>query len=88
MMATVEIYTTTICPYCVRAKALLKKKGVAYREINVERDESLRDAMTARSGGRQSVPQIFIGDRHVGGCDDLYALERQGGLDSLLGLSE
>ncbi len=87
-MATVEIYTTTICPYCVRAKALLKKKGVDYREINVERDESLRDAMMARSGGRQSVPQIFIGDRHVGGCDDLYALERQGGLDSLLGLAE
>lgn len=87
-MTSVEIYTTTICPYCVRAKALLKKKGVAYREINVEADESLRDAMVARSGGRQSVPQIFIGDRHVGGCDDLYALERQGGLDPLLGLSE
>jgi glutaredoxin 3 len=88
MMTAVEIYTTTICPYCVRAKALLKKKGVSYQEINVDTDEQLRDAMVARSGGRQSVPQIFIGDRHVGGCDDLYALERQGGLDPLLGLAE
>ncbi len=87
-MTAVEIYTTTICPYCVRAKALLKKKGVAYREINVEMDESLRDAMVARSGGRRTVPQIFVGDRHVGGCDELYALDRQGGLDPLLGLAE
>lgn len=87
-MTLVEIYTTTICPYCVRAKALFKKKGVAYHEINVEADESLRDAMVARSGGRQTVPQIFIGDRHIGGCDDLYALDRQGGLDPLLGLAK
>jgi glutaredoxin 3 len=87
MMTAVEIYTTTICPYCVRAKALLKKKGVSFQEINVETDESLREAMMARSGGRQSVPQIFIGDRHVGGCDDLYALDRKGELDRLLGLA-
>jgi glutaredoxin 3 len=88
MMTAVEIYTTTICPYCVRAKALFQKKGVAYREINIETDEALRDAMMARSGGRRTVPQIFVGDRHIGGCDDLYALERQGGLDPLLGLAE
>ncbi len=87
-MTAVEIYTTTICPYCVRAKALLQKKGVDYTEINVETDEALREDMVVRSGGRQSVPQIFIGDRHVGGCDDLYALERQGRLDPLLGLGE
>ncbi|MDR3437968.1 glutaredoxin 3 [Telmatospirillum sp.] len=85
-MARVEIYTTTICPYCVRAKALLKKKGVAFEEINVEADDSVRQTMMTRAGGRQSVPQIFIDDRHIGGCDDLYALDRQGGLDSLLGL--
>jgi glutaredoxin 3 len=84
MMTAVEIYTTTVCPYCVRAKALLKKKGVEYREINVETDESQREIMMQRSGGRRSVPQIFIGERHVGGCDDLYALDRQGELDRWL----
>lgn len=83
-MTAVEIYTTTVCPYCVRAKALLKKKGVEYREINVETDESQREIMMQRSGGRRSVPQIFIGERHVGGCDDLYALDRQGELDRWL----
>ncbi|PKU26655.1 glutaredoxin 3 [Telmatospirillum siberiense] len=87
-MTSVEIYTTTICPYCVRAKALLAKKGVAFREINVEDDEALREAMIERAGGRRSVPQIFIGDQHVGGCDDLYALDRQGALNPLLGLAE
>lgn len=85
-MSPVEIYTTTICPYCVRAKALLKKKGVVFREINVETDEALRDAMIERTGGRRTVPQIFIGETHVGGCDDLYALDRKGELDALLGL--
>jgi glutaredoxin 3 len=88
MMTAVEIYTTTVCPYCVRAKALLKKKGVAYREINVDDDEQQREIMVKRSGGRLSVPQIFIAERHVGGCDDLYALDRQGELDRLLGLGE
>lgn len=87
-MTSVEIYTTTICPYCVRAKSLLTKKGVAFQEINVEDDETLREAMIQRAGGRRSVPQIFIGDRHVGGCDDLYALDRQGALDPLLGLGK
>jgi glutaredoxin 3 len=83
-MARVEIYTTTICPYCVRAKALLKRKGAAFEEINIETDDSLRETMMARSGGRRTVPQIFIDDRHVGGCDDLYALDRNGELDRVL----
>ncbi len=87
-MARVEIYTTTICPYCVRAKALLKRKGVGFEEINIETEEGLRDAMVTRAGGRQSVPQIFIDDRHVGGSDDLYALDRKGELDQLLGLAQ
>jgi glutaredoxin 3 len=85
-MVDVEIYTTAICPYCVRAKRLLQQKGVAYREIDVSYDPELRGTMTARAGGRQTVPQIFIDGRHVGGCDDLYDLDRQGELDSLLGV--
>ncbi|CAA7616919.1 glutaredoxin 3 [Magnetospirillum sp. UT-4] len=83
-MPDVEIYTTRICPYCVRAKRLLEKKGVGYREIDVSTDAALRDAMVARAGGRQTVPQIFVNGTHVGGCDDLYALEAEGGLDPLL----
>lgn len=82
-MATIEIYTTNVCPYCVRAKDLLKRKGQTYTEINVE-DDILRAAMMQRAGGRRSVPQIFINDHHVGGCDDLYALEKAGKLDGLL----
>lgn len=85
-MPEVEIYTTSICPYCVRAKSLLTHKGAAFREINVELDLRTRDAMVARAGGRQTVPQIFIGGRHVGGCDDLYELDRRGELDRLLGV--
>ncbi len=81
---TVEIYTTPFCPYCVRAKALLQKKGVEYRETDVSEDSSLRSAMTKRAGGSYTVPQIFIDDRHIGGCDDLYALDGRGGLDPLL----
>jgi glutaredoxin 3 len=84
-MPEVEIYTTVVCPYCVRAKRLLDKKGVSYREIDVSHDHALRDSMVARAGGRQTVPQIFIGTTHVGGCDDLYALEAEGKLDPLLG---
>jgi len=85
-MPDVEIYTTKVCPYCVRAKRLLDKKGVAYREIDVSFDPELMDSMVARAGGRQTVPQIFVGATHVGGCDDLYALEADGKLDPLLGL--
>lgn len=83
-MAKVEIYTTPTCPYCVAAKALLRKKGVSYDETDVSRDPALRVAMTQRAGGRRSVPQIFIGGQHVGGSDDLHALDSQGKLDDLL----
>ncbi len=80
----VEIYTTPICPYCLAAKRLLTKKGVAFTEIDVSRDPALRDAMTTRAQGRRTVPQIFIGGTHVGGCDDLHALEADGKLDPML----
>jgi glutaredoxin 3 len=82
-MKPVEIYTTPTCPYCIAAKGLLKKKGVTYTEIDVSRDPALRDAMTVRAG-RRSVPQIFIGGTHVGGCDDLHALDHDGKLDPML----
>lgn len=82
-MAKVVIYTTTICPYCVRAKMLLQKKGVAYEEINVGNDHELRIKLVEMTRQR-TVPQIFINDRSIGGCDELYALERQGALDPLL----
>lgn len=83
-MKTVEIYTTPTCPYCLAAKRLLAKKGAAFTEIDVSRDSDLREAMTARAGGRRTVPQIFIGGQHVGGSDDLHALDAEGGLDPLL----
>lgn len=82
-MSKVEIYTTPTCPYCHAAKALLGDKGVAYDEITVL-DPDLREKMTQRAHGRRTVPQIFVGDTHVGGYDDLAALERQGKLDPLL----
>jgi glutaredoxin 3 len=84
-MPSIEIYTTPYCPYCLDAKALLKKKNVAFTEIDVSRDRALRSKMTARANGRTTVPQIFIGETHVGGCDDLYALDEAGKLDPLLG---
>ena len=83
-MKPVRIYTTPICPYCVRAKSLLKKKGVEVEEVDVMMDAAAREEMEAKTGGARSVPQIFIGDTHVGGCDDLYALESDGELDPLL----
>ena len=83
-MPPVEIYTTPLCPYCYDAKELLKKKNVVYTEIDVSRDRALRVKMTERANGRTTVPQIFIGATHVGGCDDLYALEGEGKLDPLL----
>jgi glutaredoxin 3 len=82
-MPKVEIYTTALCPYCARAKRLLGDKGVAFTEIDVS-DGATREAMVERANGGYTVPQIFIGDTHVGGCDDLYALERAGKLDPLL----
>ena len=82
-MPKVEMYLKTTCPYCVRAAALLAQKGVQAKEYNVDGGGPLKDEMVQRSG-RITVPQIFINDRHVGGCDDLFALERQGKLDQLL----
>lgn len=83
-MALIEIYTTPSCPYCHRAKALLRAKGAAFEETDVSVDPDLRLAMTNRAGGRRSVPQIFINGDHVGGSDDLHALDQAGKLDALL----
>ncbi len=82
-MAAITIYTTNYCPYCVKAKDLLKRKGLAYEEISAE-DDAVREAMILKAGGRRTVPQIFINDQHIGGCDDLYALDKAGKLDPLL----
>ena len=82
-MKHVTIYTTPVCPYCVKAKKLLEQKGVPFDEIDVSNEEA-REQMMQRSGGRRTVPQIFIGGFHVGGCDDLYAFEREGKLDGIL----
>ena len=83
-MPPVTIYTKTWCPYCMAAKDLLDQKGIAFTEIEISGKPDLRDEMLAKSNGRSTVPQIFIGSRHVGGCDDLYALDRKGELDKLL----
>jgi glutaredoxin 3 len=83
-MRPVEIYTARYCPYCHWAKELLKRKGVDFTEFDVTGDPELRRAMTLRAGGANTVPQIFVGETHIGGCDDLYALEEAGRLDSLL----
>jgi glutaredoxin 3 len=81
---TVEIYTWSTCPFCIRAKALLEKKGVHYTEYCIDGDEAARAKMAKRAHGRRSLPQIFINDQHIGGCDDLHALNAQGKLDPLL----
>lgn len=83
-MADVTIYTTMLCPYCHRAKALLADKGVSYDEIDVGMDPKLRAEMEKRANGGYTVPQIFIGETHVGGCDELYALDAKGALDPML----
>ena len=83
-MAKITIYTTRFCSYCHAAKALLQKKGLAYDEIDVSYDPAERQRLTARANGKRTVPQIFIGETHVGDCDELYALDRQGRLDPLL----
>ncbi len=85
-MSRIEVYSSLWCPFCSRAKALLERKGVEYREIDVDRDPNLRQQMMQRAGGRRTVPQIFVDGRHVGGSDDLAALERAGELDALLGI--
>ena len=84
-MPKVVMYSTRFCPYCVRARMLLEKKGVEFSDIRVDSEPHLRDEMIARAG-RSSVPQIFIDEEHVGGCDDLYELEFEGQLDEKLGL--
>ncbi len=84
-MPKVTMYKTPICPYCHRATALLRDEGVSeVHEIDISKDPALRDEMMSKAGGRKTVPQIFIGDTHVGGFDDLYALNQKGGLDELL----
>ena len=80
----IVIYTTMFCPYCHSAKALLARKGIAYKEIAVDGQRAARKAMTDLAGGRTSVPQIFVGDTYVGGCAELYSLERAGTLDAML----
>lgn len=83
-MQTVEIYSSPLCGFCHAAKRLLAQKGVSFEEIDVLRDPARKPEMISRAGGRRTVPQIFIGETHVGGCDELYALERSGTLDALL----
>jgi glutaredoxin 3 len=83
-MANVEIYTWSSCPFCIRAKSLLKSKGVVFTEYGIDGDENARAKMADRANGRRSLPQIFINDRHIGGCDDIHALDASGELDGLL----
>lgn len=83
-MAVVEIYTTAFCPYCVRARMLLEHKGIEFTELKVDGDSQLRQQMTERANGGYTVPQIFINQQHIGGCDDIMALEARGQLDALL----
>jgi glutaredoxin 3 len=83
-MTSVIIYTTPFCPYCLMAKRLLGKKGVAFEEIDVSGNPTLREELRLEAGGRTTVPQIWIGATHVGGCNELYALEQDGKLDALL----
>ena len=83
-MKPVEIYTSPLCGYCHAAKRLLTQKGVAFTEYDVSRDNDLRATMMQRSNGGRTVPQIFVGETHVGGCDDLYALDHAGALDPML----
>ena len=84
-MATVEIYTTMFCPFCIRAKRLLAGKGVPFTEISVDLNRGRRTEMTERANGRRTVPQIFIDDVGIGGCDELHALDAEGRLDAMLG---
>jgi len=83
-MAKIEVYSGDFCPYCVKAKSLLKKKGLAFSEFNVKRDIKRQAEMAERAPGARTIPQIFINDRHVGGCDELYALENSGELSRWL----
>ncbi|MBD1215869.1 glutaredoxin 3 [Aphanizomenon flos-aquae NRERC-008] len=84
MAAKVEIYTWATCPFCMRAKSLLKTKNVDFIEYSIDGDNDARAKMAQRANGKRSLPQIFINDAHIGGCDDIHTLERQGNLDKLL----
>jgi glutaredoxin 3 len=84
MNAKVEIYTWSTCPFCLRAKSLLNKKGVNFTEYSIDGDDDARAKMAQRANGRRSLPQIFINDNHIGGCDDIHGLDRQGKLDEML----
>ncbi len=84
MASKVEIYTWKTCPYCIRAKSLLDQKGIEFIEYSIDGDQVAQSEMSKRASGRRSVPQIFINDQHIGGCDDIYALNSQGKLDALL----
>ncbi len=84
MSTKIEVYSTAVCPYCVAAKNLLKSKGLEWTEVRIDTDPAQRDAMLTRSGGRRTVPQIFVNDQHVGGFDDLVAADRSGKLAQLL----
>lgn len=86
MAANIEIYTWSTCPFCIRAKALLDKKQAEYQEYTIDGDDVEREKMAKRANGGRSLPQIFINDQHIGGCDELYGLEAQGKLDQLLGV--
>ncbi|RCJ26134.1 glutaredoxin 3 [Nostoc minutum NIES-26] len=88
MAAKVEIYTWRTCPFCIRAKNLLAEKGIEFTEYSIDGDEAARAKMAQRANGRRSLPQIFINDSHIGGCDDIHALESQGKLDELLTSSQ
>ena len=83
-MSKIEIYTWQYCPFCIKAKTLLNKKNIQFTEYKIDGDEAARDEMSIRANGRRSLPQIFINDEGIGGCDDLYALEKENKLDNLL----
>ncbi len=84
MQPNIEVYTWQSCPFCIRAKALLNSKGVTFTEYSIDGDEQARSKMAERSNGKRSVPQIFVNGTHIGGCDDIHALDSQGKLDALL----
>jgi glutaredoxin 3 len=87
MQPNIEIYTWQTCPFCIRAKALLKNKGVEFTEYAIDGDDAARSKMAERAGGKRSLPQIFIDDQYIGGCDDIHALDAQGKLNSLLSIA-
>lgn len=87
-MPNIEVYSGDFCPYCIRAKSLLKKKGLEFSEYNVRKDMKRQAEMSERAPGARTIPQIFINNRHVGGCDDLYALERSGKLNDWLKVTD